>query len=203
MKDKNLSLPVMEEFYSLQGEGYHTGEAAYFVRVAGCDVGCHFCDVKESWDASVHNPTPINDILERILQTPTRNVVVTGGEPMLYDFTEFCAALRKNNIRAFLETSGSEKLTGEWDWICVSPKRNAPVRPEFFPKADELKMIICSKEDFQWAEENSINFSKPCLLYLQPEWSVSKKMMPLIVEYILHAPKWKISLQSHKYMNIP
>ncbi len=193
----------MEEFYSLQGEGFHTGEAAYFIRVGGCDVGCYFCDVKESWNASIHSPTHIDEIVRRALQKPARSVIVTGGEPMLYDFSYFCEQLHQLNFKTSLETSGSQSLSGSWDWICLSPKQNAPPLETYFSIANELKVIICDETDIKWAEENAKKVSPSCLIYLQPEWSNRRKMMPVIIDYILKNPKWKISLQSHKYMNIP
>lgn len=197
-------LPVMEEFYSLQGEGYNTGRAAYFIRIGGCDVGCYFCDVKEAWDASVLAPTPIEEIIERASSFPAKSVIITGGEPLLYNLTPLCKGLKENGIETILETSGSSKMSGEWDWVCISAKRNLPPIEENLKCANELKMIICDKADFAFAEEYALKVDiNHCLLYLQPEWSVSDKMMHLIVEYIKLNPKWRISLQSHKYMQIP
>jgi organic radical activating enzyme len=192
----------MEEFYSLQGEGVHTGKPAYFLRIGGCEVGCHFCDVKESWDADKHTLTPVNEIIQRIIANPAQAVVVTGGEPMLYDLDYFCNTLQHHCIQLFLETSGSEFISGEWDWICVSPKRNHPPLPNILRHANELKVVICNETDFIWAEENAKYVNEDCHLLLQPEWSNSKNMMPEIVDYILKNPRWRISLQSHKYMEI-
>ena len=196
-------LPIVEEFYSLQGEGVHTGKPAYFLRIGGCETGCHFCDVKESWDADKYTLTHVDEIVGRILANPSKAVVVTGGEPMLYNLEYLCKTLKNNNIKLFLETSGSEIISGEWDWICVSPKRNHPPRQNVLLQASELKVVICNETDFIWAEENAklVNTESPLLL--QPEWNNREKMMPIIVDYILKNPKWRISLQSHKYMDIP
>jgi len=193
----------MEEFYSLQGEGIHTGKPAYFLRIGGCNVGCHFCDVKESWDAKTHKLTHIEDIVQRVLANLSKAVVVTGGEPMLYDLDFLCDTLESYGIQMFLETSGSELISGQWDWICVSPKRNHPPLQQVLQHAHELKVVICNETDFEWAEENAKHVNHNCHLLLQPEWSNSKIMIPKIVDYILKNPKWRISLQSHKYMGIP
>ena len=196
-------LPVMEEFYSLQGEGVHTGKPAYFLRIGGCQVGCYFCDVKESWNADKHTLTPVDEIVQRIVANPSQAVVVTGGEPLLYDLSYLCETLINNNIKLFLETSGSEPVSGVWNWICVSPKRNHPPLQEVLQQADELKVVICNETDFAWAEVNAKQVKNSCRLLLQPEWSISKVMIPKIVDYILKHTHWQISLQSHKYMDIP
>ena len=201
--ESGRKLPVMEEFYSLQGEGYNTGEAAYFIRIGGCDVGCRFCDVKEAWNASLHKPLDIEDVVERAMQVAAKAVVITGGEPLLYNLNPLCSLLKRNGIKIFLETSGSEPFSGEWDWICVSPKANAETLPVFYNNANELKVIIESDTDFARAEKYAEKVTQNCKLYLQPEWSVEKTMTPQIVNYILQHPKWKISLQTHKYINIP
>jgi organic radical activating enzyme len=193
----------MEEFYSLQGEGVHTGKPAYFLRIGGCEVGCHFCDVKESWDANKHTLTPVDEIVQRIVANLSRAVVVTGGEPMLYDLDYLCERLREKNIQLFLETSGSEPVSGVWDWICVSPKKNHPPLQKVLQQADELKVVICNETDFTWAEENATFVNKNCHLLLQPEWSSRNIIIPKIVDFILKKPHWRISLQSHKYMEIP
>ncbi|HPT52590.1 MAG TPA: 7-carboxy-7-deazaguanine synthase QueE [Bacteroidales bacterium] len=196
-------LPIMEEFYSLQGEGYQTGKPAYFLRVGGCDVGCFFCDVKESWDAMKHTLTATDEVVRRIVQNPSKSVVVTGGEPLLYNMDYLCQALHSHQFSLFLETSGSEKLSGQWDWICLSPKKNAAPLPEIISIANELKVIIFDESDFLWAEENAKKVGPNTMLFLQPEWSNSAKMMQSIVDYALAHPRWRVSLQSHKYMRIP
>jgi organic radical activating enzyme len=196
-------LPIMEEFYSLQGEGRNTGKAAYFIRVGGCDVGCYWCDVKESWNADLHPLISADTVINNALQYSARSVVVTGGEPALYNLTYLTSNLKRIGFETFLETSGSEVITGMWDWICISPKKiSHPLESEII-KAHELKVIISDDSDFEWAEENAILVREDCFLYLQPEWSKIDLMMPKIVDYILNHPKWQISLQSHKYMRIP
>lgn len=195
-------LPLMEEFYTLQGEGFHTGKAAYFIRIGGCDVGCYWCDVKESWNAELHPLTSTDQIVSNAIQYAT-TVVVTGGEPLQWNMNYLTQQLRHQNIQVHLETSGSSELTGFWDWICLSPKKNKLPLESIYLKAHELKIIIRSKQDFEFAEEQSAKVSADCELYLQPEWSVREKMIPLIIDYILQYPKWKISIQTHKYLNIP
>jgi organic radical activating enzyme len=201
--DAGKLLPLMEEFYTIQGEGFHTGKPAYFIRLGGCDVGCHWCDVKESWDANAHALTPTENIVLNAMQYPARAVVITGGEPSAFNLEFLTTELKKNGIITFLETSGSYPITGEFDWICLSPKKTLPPREENFKRAHELKVIIYNKDDFNWAEENAMKMNSDSLFYLQPEWSRSKEMMPLIVDYVMKNPKWNISLQTHKYMNIP
>ncbi len=196
-------LPVMEEFYSLQGEGHNTGKAAYFLRIGGCDVGCNWCDVKESWNAELHPLISTDTILQNILNCPAKAVVVTGGEPLQYNLDYLCRLLKDNNIQSFLETSGSFQISGKWDWICLSPKKKYPPVNEVYLLANELKVIIHDEADLIWAEENAKKITAKTILLLQPEWSRRKEMIPLIVNYILKHPKWNISLQSHKYMNIP
>ncbi len=198
-----FALPIMEEFYSLQGEGLQTGKAAYFLRVGGCDVGCHFCDVKESWNAQKHQLTSVDEIVTRIAQNPSKAVVITGGEPLLYPLDYLCDELKRNHIETYLETSGSEPLSGTWDWICVSPKRNHPPISEVLAAAHELKVVICDFDDFAWAEENALLVPEECSLLLQPEWSALDTMRDEVVAYILKNPKWRLSLQSHKFINIP
>jgi len=196
-------LPLMEEFYTIQGEGYNTGKAAYFIRLGGCDVGCHWCDVKESWDAELHALTHADTIVDHASQHPAKAVVVTGGEPLIYNLDYLTAQLQQQGIRTFIETSGAYPLSGSWDWICLSPKKfKAPV-PSVAEKAHELKVIVFNKSDFLWAEEHAGMVGPDCKLYLQPEWSKSKEMIPLIVDYVMNNPKWEISLQTHKYLNIP
>jgi len=196
-------LPVMEEFYTLQGEGFHSGKAAYFIRIGGCDVTCSWCDVKESWDASRFPPLPVGEIVNRAAEFPARSAVITGGEPLLYNLDLLCRSLREKHIQTFLETSGSSPFSGAWDWICLSPKKDSPPLDELMQRADELKVVIAGAEDFGWAEENSKRVRPECLLYLQPEWCNRRSVMPLIVNYIQSNPTWRISLQSHKYIGIP
>ena len=201
--DDGKMLPVMEEFYSLQGEGFHTGKAAYFLRIGGCDVGCNFCDVKESWNKDLHPLVAVNEIVSHVLETQANSVVVTGGEPCLYPLDYLCESLKKHNILLHIETSGSEPLSGKWDWICFSPKDKSIVLPEFYAVANELKIIVETEADFAWAEQNASKVNAACICYLQPEWSKFEAITPVIVDYILKNPQWKISLQSHKYMRIP
>jgi 7-carboxy-7-deazaguanine synthase len=196
-------LPVMEEFYSIQGEGVNTGHAAYFIRIGGCDVGCSWCDIKESWNSELWPLVAVDSVLKNIIQCAAKAVVVTGGEPLQYNMDHLCAELKKNNILTFLETSGSCALSGEWDWICLSPKKNMPPLPGIYNKASELKVIIQNSRDLEWAEKNAEMVTLNTILVLQPEWSARKTAIPLIVDYILKNPQWRISLQSHKYMNIP
>ncbi|MDO8998773.1 MAG: 7-carboxy-7-deazaguanine synthase QueE [Bacteroidota bacterium] len=193
----------MEEFYTIQGEGFNTGKAAYFIRIGGCDVGCHWCDVKESWDANLHALTPIKNIITNVLEWKAKSVVVTGGEPLIYNLDELTKLLKANNIETFIETSGAYKLSGHWDWICLSPKKTMAPLPEVYKKSNELKIIVFNKHDFIWAEEQAKKVGKDCYLYLQPEWSKHQELVPEIIDYVKNNPKWMISLQTHKYMNIP
>jgi organic radical activating enzyme len=195
-------LPLMEAFYTIQGEGFHTGKAAYFIRIGGCDVGCHWCDVKESWDANLHPPTSTNLIINKINKT-AHTVVVTGGEPLIWNMNYLTKLLKEKGLKTHIETSGSYKLTGIWDWICLSPKKTKLPLPEIYPKIQELKIIVVTKHDFIFAEEQAKNVPNGCELFLQPEWSKREKITPLIVNYVMKNPKWKISLQTHKYLNIP
>jgi organic radical activating enzyme len=201
--DAGKLLPLMEEFYTIQGEGFHSGKAAYFIRLGGCDVGCHWCDVKESWDADLHPLTRTEHIVANALNHPARAVVVTGGEPSAFNLHYLTSELKKNGVETFIETSGSYPLTGIWDWVCLSPKKTAPPLTENFSKAQELKVIVHNADDLKWAEENAAKVNDNCLLFLQPEWSKAKQMMPLIVDHVMNHPKWNVSLQTHKYMNIP
>ncbi len=198
-----FALPLMEDFYTIQGEGFHSGKPAYFTRIGGCDVGCSWCDVKESWNADVWPLTPTDEIVKRIENCIAKAVVVTGGEPLMYNLDYLCSELKKRGISLFLETSGSHPLSGMWDWICLSPKKNSPPLPEIYSKASEYKVIIQSKGDFEWAEKNIDRLNNKCMLFLQPEWSKRDTIVPAIVDYIKQNPKWRISLQSHKYMRIP
>lgn len=201
--EKGLVLPIMEEFYSIQGEGYNTGKAAYFIRIGGCDVGCNWCDVKESWNARFHPITTIEKIVENILASPARAVVITGGEPLTYNLGPLCLELKNRGVEIFLETSGAYPFSGLFDWVCVSAKRHSPPLKEMLAVADELKIIVYEDEDFRWAEENKVFVRKGCKLFLQPEWSRRNQMMPAIVEYVKNKPEWMLSLQTHKYLNIP
>ena len=200
--NKGEMLPLMEAFYTIQGEGYHKGTAAYFVRIGGCDVGCHWCDVKESWNADLHPPTRTSEIVEEASKH-SDTIVVTGGEPLTWDMTELTAQLKAKDMQVHIETSGAYKLTGTWDWICLSPKKLKLPTEEIYQKADELKVIVYNKDDLRFAEEQAAKVNKDCILYLQPEWSKSEKIIPEIVDYVMKNPKWKVSLQTHKYLNIP
>lgn len=200
--EKGEMLPLMEEFYTIQGEGYHTGKAAYFIRVGGCDVGCHWCDVKESWNAALHPPTETDKIVETARQF-ANTVVITGGEPLMWNMDYITHKLREANLKVHIETSGAYKLSGQYDWICLSPKKNKLPLQEVYRSAHELKVIVFNKHDFKFAEQQALQVGKDCELYLQPEWSNREKMTPMIVDYVMEHPKWKISLQTHKYLNIP
>lgn len=201
-KDGTL-LPLMEEFYTIQGEGYHSGKAAYFIRLGGCDVGCTWCDVKESWDAETHPLTHADQIIESALKYPSKMVVITGGEPLMYNMDYLTKGLQKHGIKTCIETSGAHPLSGSWDWICLSPKKFKAPKMEILPLAGELKVIVFNKSDFAWGEKYAETVSPECKLYLQPEWSKAEEMMPLIVDYVKSNPKWEVSLQTHKYLNIP
>ena len=201
--ENGIILPLMEEFYSIQGEGYYTGNSAYFLRIGGCDVGCHWCDVKESWDEKLHPPTKVSGMILNILKSPTETVVITGGEPLMWNMNFLTKSLKENGLRTHLETSGSHELSGEWDWICLSPKKFQKPLNTINPIADELKIIVQNKSDFKWAEKQRDGVSEKCKLYLQPEWSNKKEMIPIIIDYVMKNPKWQISLQTHKYLQIP
>lgn len=192
----------MEEFYTIQGEGFHTGKSAYFVRIGGCDVGCHWCDVKESWNPDTHPTTPIGQIAEHAASY-SDTVVVTGGEPLTWNMEPLVNALREKGCKVHVETSGAYPLTGTWDWICLSPKKTAAPKSVYYEFAHELKVIIYNQHDFKWAEEHAAQVAPHCELFLQPEWSKRDEMMPQIVDYVMKNPKWKVSLQTHKYLNIP
>lgn len=196
-------LPVMEAFYTLQGEGAHQGRAAYFIRLGGCDVGCVWCDVKESWDASKHPVIAIEEIVAKASAYPGRLAVITGGEPLLHNLDLLTEALHKQGFETNMETSGSSPLSGHWDWICLSPKKFKAPLTEVIEKANELKVVIFNKHDFKWAETYAAQVPSDCLLYLQPEWDKASEMTPLILEYIKENPQWRLSLQVHKYLNIP
>ncbi len=214
-------LPVMESFYTLQGEGFHQGRAAYFIRLGGCDVGCLWCDVKDSWDAEKHPKFGVAEIIEKMkmelgigdwelgsnLQPSTSNlkpiVVITGGEPLMHNLTELTKAIHTAGFQTNIETSGSHPLSGEWDWICLSPKKFKAPLPEVVPHANELKVVVFNKSDFKWAEEYAAQVSPNCKLYLQPEWDKAAEMTPLIIDYIKTNPQWELSMQLHKYINVP
>ncbi|WP_373514323.1 7-carboxy-7-deazaguanine synthase QueE [Persicitalea sp.] len=200
---KTTPLPIMEAFYTLQGEGAHSGKAAYFIRLGGCDVGCVWCDVKESWDADHHPKTAISTIVKNALVYPGRLAVVTGGEPLMYKMNELTLALQEAGFQTNIETSGAYPLTGHWNWVCFSPKKFKAPHPSIYPAADELKVIVFNKSDFAFAEAHAAQVAPHCKLLLQPEWSRHETMLPLIIDYIKDNPRWQISLQTHKFMNIP
>jgi organic radical activating enzyme len=198
-----LNLPVVEEFFSLQGEGYHTGKAAYFIRLGGCDIGCSWCDSRFSWNPDVHPMVETQSIIERVIESGADSVVVTGGEPLMWTLDFLCNGLKSKNISTFIETSGAYSLSGTWDWICLSPKKNMPPLKEICKLADELKVIIQDESDFKWAEKYHWMVGNGCRLFLQPEWSRFDTIVPEIVKYIKKNSLWRISLQVHKYMHIP
>ena len=200
---KQQSLPVMEAFYTLQGEGFHQGRAAYFIRLGGCDVGCVWCDVKDSWDASKHPLQSATDIVSEAKKYPGRLAVITGGEPLMHNLHELTHALKVAGFETNIETSGSSPLSGDWDWICLSPKKFKAPLPEIIPLAHELKVVIFNKHDFDWAETYAAQVNPNCKLYLQPEWDKAEKVLPLIIDYIKAHPQWELSLQTHKYINVP
>jgi len=201
--DKGKLLPVMEQFYTIQGEGNNTGKAAYFIRIGGCDVGCHWCDVKESWDANIHPLTSVSQLLSELRTYSVKAVVITGGEPLQYNLDELTKQLKEQQIETFIETSGAYPITGNWDWICLSPKKTMPPKELIYKMAHELKIIVYNKHDFEWAKQEAEKVNENCFLYLQPEWSKRDEMMPLIVDFVKENTKWRVSLQTHKYMNIP
>jgi len=195
-------LPIMEAFNTIQGEGYHQGKAAYFIRIAGCDVGCVWCDVKESWPAEQHPIKKNDEIVEPLNEIKTKIVVITGGEPLMYDLKNLTRKIKTLNKKTHIETSGAHPLTGTWDWICLSPKKFKAPLPQLFEVADELKIIVFNKNDLKWAETNAAKVSPKCKLYLQPEWSKKELITPLIIDYVKENPQWEISLQIHKYLNV-
>ncbi len=202
MLAQGTMLPLMEAFYTIQGEGYHKGSAAYFIRVGGCDVGCHWCDVKESWNPKSHPPTVVDEIINTAYKY-SDTIVVTGGEPLMWNMNPLTQGLKLLDMKTHIETSGAYALSGQWDWFCLSPKKNKLPTAEAFDRADELKMIIHNRDDFSFAEKQAEKVTPNCKLYLQPEWSKRDKMMPLIVDYVMKNTHWKVSLQTHKYLNIP
>lgn len=207
MNDTSLSptvlLPVMEHFYTLQGEGFHQGKAAYFIRLGGCDVGCVWCDVKDSWDADKHPKFSIAQLVEEVKKTPAAMVVITGGEPLMHNLDTLTRTFREAGLQLNIETSGAHPVSGSWDWICLSPKKfKAPLEP-VCKLAHELKVVIFNKSDFEWAEKYAALVSASCKLYLQPEWEKREQVTPLIIEYIKNNPQWEMSIQMHKYINVP
>lgn len=201
--DPTVSLPLMEAFPTIQGEGYHQGKAAWFIRLAGCDVGCVWCDVKESWDAEVHPVVPLEEIVRGAENAVSPVVVITGGEPLMYDLSTLTAKLKASGKQTHIETSGAYPLSGTWDWICLSPKKFKAPLEIIYPYADELKIIVYNKSDFAWGERFRQLVNPACKLYLQPEWGKEKQMLPLIMQYIQDHPEWQLSLQIHKYLGIP
>jgi len=201
------TLPVMESFYTLQGEGFHQGNAAYFIRLGGCDVGCVWCDVKDSWDVSLHPQKTIDAIVEEAVNAiPVSKeiiAVITGGEPLMHDLTALTSALQKKDFKTHIETSGAHPLSGAWDWICLSPKKFKAPLPEILPHANELKVVVFNKSDFEWAESFAQKVNPACKLYLQPEWDKKEIVTPLIIDYIKEHPQWRLSLQIHKYIGVP
>lgn len=198
----------MEAFYTLQGEGGHTGRAAYFIRLGGCDVGCVWCDVKDSWDSGKHPVKTIGQIKDMIrAEIPAAGalpiIVITGGEPLMHDLTALTQALHEDGFTINIETSGSSPLSGELDWICLSPKKFKAPLPEVLPAAHELKVVVFNKSDFAWAEKHAAQVSPDCKLFLQPEWSKREQVTPLIIDYIKQHPQWQLSLQTHKYIGVP
>ncbi len=197
------SLPVMEHFYTIQGEGFHQGRAAYFIRLGGCDVGCVWCDVKDSWDLTIHPQKEISELIENVQKSGTELVVITGGEPLMHNLDKLTMELQKAGFETNIETSGAHPLTGEWNWICLSPKKFKAPLPEILPFANELKIVVFNKSDFDWAEKHAALVSPKCKLYLQPEWDKADEMIPLIIDYIKANPKWELSIQLHKHINVP
>lgn len=201
--ENGIQLPIMEEFYSIQGEGCNTGKAAYFIRVGGCDVGCHWCDVKESWNPDLHPLVEVDKILRNIQEIGAKSIVITGGEPLMYNLDYITSQLKSIGVEVFLETSGAYAHSGTWDWYCLSPKKNKPPLATSYQHADELKVIVFNKNDFDWAEQHAAKVNGKCKLYLQPEWSKANEIIPLIIDYVKTHTRWNISLQTHKFMQIP
>ena len=201
--DGGRLLPLVEDFYTIQGEGYHAGKPAYFIRLGGCDVGCSWCDAKYTWNPKLYPPTDVETVIDRATSCAARAIVITGGEPLIYPLGILTGELRRRRLEIFLETSGSHPFSGVFDWVCLSPKRRQPPLDDAYGRAHELKVIVESEADFEWAERNAARVGRHCRLYLQPEWSVSERVMPAIVEYVKARPEWNISIQTHKYMRIP
>jgi organic radical activating enzyme len=200
---QSTALPLMEHFCTLQGEGRYTGHASYFIRLGGCDVGCVWCDVKESWDASKHPMVPVETIVDWVVASGVKIAVITGGEPLMHDLGLLTSLLKQKGIRTHIETSGAHPMSGSWDWVCLSPKKFKAPLPEIMMQADELKVVIFHPSDFDWAESHAALVRPDCKLYLQPEWDKSAIMTPQIISYIKAHPQWELSLQLHKYINVP
>lgn len=200
---QSTALPLMEHFCTLQGEGRYTGHASYFIRLGGCDVGCVWCDVKESWDASKHPMVPVETMVDWVVASGVKIAVITGGEPLMHDLGLLTSLLKQKGIRTHIETSGAHPLSGEWDWICLSPKKFKAPLPAVIAEANELKVVVYHKTDVDWAEQHANLVNDTCLLYLQPEWSRANEMNPLIIAYIKQHPQWILSLQTHKFLDIP
>lgn len=196
-------LPVMEKFYTLQGEGFHQGKAAYFIRLGGCDVGCVWCDVKESWDAEKHPKESIESLVSEVKKTAAKIVIITGGEPLIHPLDELTSALQHEGLACHLETSGAHPFSGNWEWVCLSPKKFKAPLPGSLQKANELKVVVYHPSDLAWAEQYAALVNPACKLYLQPEWSKASTITPLLVDYIKENPQWELSLQLHKYINVP
>ncbi len=198
-----LMLPLVEEFFSVQGEGYHSGTAAFFIRLGGCDVGCSWCDTRFAWDPDLHPMIKTDDIIRTAVNSGADSAVITGGEPLMWNLDYLCSALQHEKIRTFIETSGTYPISGKWDWICLSPKINIPPVGNIWRMADELKVIVEKESDIEKAVSYRNFVRKDCRLFLQPEWSRFSKIIPAIVNYVKENPEWRISLQIHKYMHIP
>ena len=201
--ENSIAFPLMEHFYTIQGEGANTGKAAYFLRLGGCDVGCVWCDVKESWEAGKHPLVTVGAMVDYVMKSGAKRVVITGGEPAMYDLSPLTGALHNLGLECYIETSGAYPLSGDWDWICVSPKKFKVPLDEVLNAADELKVIVYNESDLNWAEQHRLKVKDTCLLFLQPEYSVFNKVSPLIVDYAMKSPEWTISLQTHKILQIP
>lgn len=201
--DAGRRLPLVEDFYTIQGEGFHTGKPAYFIRLGGCDVGCRWCDAKLTWNPKLYPPTDVDEIVARAASYAAHAIVITGGEPSLYPLGYITAELKKHGLQIFLETSGAHELSGEFDWICLSPKRQQPPVESIYKRANELKVIVESEDDLIWAEEQAAKVEPGCMLFLQPEWSRYESLIGAMVEYAKQNPKWNISIQTHKFMHIP
>lgn len=202
-QEEGVLLPLVEDFYTVQGEGRNTGKAAYFIRLAGCDTGCRWCDARYTWNMRSFASVPVGDIVRRAVASGARMAVITGGEPLMHPLEPLTRLLQQGGMEVCLETSGTHSPSGSFDWICLSPKRQSPPLDEVCLVAGELKVVIQDAEDFGWAEECAERVPNSCLLYLQPEWSVYDEIMGAVVDYVKSHPRWIVSLQTHKFMNIP